>query len=520
MTASLFGLPAPTLRPINVKNFGAVGDGVTDDTAAIVAALTASQVVYFPASTGQYMTTGFVLPSAHTIFGHGQVAIKMMPDVGNHVITLANGGIGQEVIDIEIDGNKANVPAGGIGIACSSIGGGVTRTVLRGVYVHDTGADGTRFFGATCQYINVTQCRFENCTTAGLTSDDTIQYFTWHGNIALNNGTHGIGWIGTALDGVISSCNSSNNGQAVPSADNFTGYNSNCARISIIGNISTGGKNNCMHFGGNFYTYSGNEVSGATEYGMLHQSELPGGTVVTSNGVSMVANTISGCSGPAGLAVSSCNSATLTGNSVQNNANAGIDLINCSHSMVCSNSIRSNGSGLHVVTGGVDLNISTNIICDNTADGIDLDALSVSIVNANLIRNNGGTGLNLIGADTACSYTNNVIVNNTTVDIAGTFDINSTFFGNTHNNPTTLATAATLTIPAWSDIWNLTGSAAISNINSIRTGRKIVLIAGSAVVITEAGNLQMAGNCNLTATGTISYVGNGTHVTELARSLN
>jgi hypothetical protein len=41
---------------VSVKDFGAVGDGVADDTAAINAALTASNAVFFPAGT--YLTSG------------------------------------------------------------------------------------------------------------------------------------------------------------------------------------------------------------------------------------------------------------------------------------------------------------------------------------------------------------------------------------------------------------------------------------------------------------------------------
>ena len=52
---------------VSVKDFGAVGDGVTDDTDAIVNALNASDAVYFPAGT--YLTIGGINIKDKSLFG-------------------------------------------------------------------------------------------------------------------------------------------------------------------------------------------------------------------------------------------------------------------------------------------------------------------------------------------------------------------------------------------------------------------------------------------------------------------
>ena len=57
---------------VSVKDFGAVGDGTVDDTAAISAALATGKMVYFP--QGTYMTTG-----AHVISTNGQGIIGDSP---------------------------------------------------------------------------------------------------------------------------------------------------------------------------------------------------------------------------------------------------------------------------------------------------------------------------------------------------------------------------------------------------------------------------------------------------------
>lgn len=58
-TNVLWDTAASVLEWINVKEYGAVGDGVTDDTSAInsaISALTNNSVLYFP--PGQYNTQG------------------------------------------------------------------------------------------------------------------------------------------------------------------------------------------------------------------------------------------------------------------------------------------------------------------------------------------------------------------------------------------------------------------------------------------------------------------------------
>jgi hypothetical protein len=62
---------------VNVKDFGAVGDGATDDTAAFVAALAAAQSIYVP--TGFYkLTSNIVLPYKTKMYGDGRGETVLM----------------------------------------------------------------------------------------------------------------------------------------------------------------------------------------------------------------------------------------------------------------------------------------------------------------------------------------------------------------------------------------------------------------------------------------------------------
>lgn len=80
-----------TGAPANVLDFGAKGDGVTNDTAAIQAAIAASKSVYFP--SGSYLVSGtpetaiFTLTSDSEIFGDGANSTKIL------VSTSARGDV-------------------------------------------------------------------------------------------------------------------------------------------------------------------------------------------------------------------------------------------------------------------------------------------------------------------------------------------------------------------------------------------------------------------------------------------
>lgn len=91
---------------VSVKDFGAVGDGVTNDTAAINAALTASEVVFFP--VGIYMTDGGHNIKNKTI--KGEAAAQLTSVTGNtSVIKLRGSNTNASMF---INGEDINSPWG------------------------------------------------------------------------------------------------------------------------------------------------------------------------------------------------------------------------------------------------------------------------------------------------------------------------------------------------------------------------------------------------------------------------
>jgi len=62
-------IPSKLKDTVSVKDFGAVGDGVADDTAAIQAAVTAAKRIFFP--PGTYIVSHVDLVSNRTLYGVG-----------------------------------------------------------------------------------------------------------------------------------------------------------------------------------------------------------------------------------------------------------------------------------------------------------------------------------------------------------------------------------------------------------------------------------------------------------------
>lgn len=248
---------------LNVKDYGAIGDGVVNDTTAIQTAINAANTagggtVFFP--RGTYAHTGLTFPSATgfiTLEGTAPTGSQLLnTHATNASITIAGpgGGVtnrfcqlfnldinasavraGQKAIDmawtVKWDSNNVRVRNHGIGIAIATIWAGVFRNThiencTTGFYsVLASGG------GASCPAV-IENMTIYNCTT-GLWSSDGLVGVTWHG------GTIGNCTVGAQLDGF--------NNTAV----SFYGivFEANVDDV-LIGTASSGGKSilfsNCL----------------------------------------------------------------------------------------------------------------------------------------------------------------------------------------------------------------------------------------------------------------------------------
>jgi hypothetical protein len=100
--------------PTNVLDYGAVGNGIANDTAAVQAAINTNKAVYFPAGT--YLIDEVTIPSSAkgaTYYGDGfyhytdgvQTVIKARTLAQNSIFKLASGADCMTFVDMRIDGD-------------------------------------------------------------------------------------------------------------------------------------------------------------------------------------------------------------------------------------------------------------------------------------------------------------------------------------------------------------------------------------------------------------------------------
>lgn len=154
---------------INVKDFGAIGNGVTDDTAAIQAAIATAvsgSVIYFPQAQVRYNCTGFSVPASLTnVLIKGDQAQIYQPTNANNQLIIPN-----TCSYITVEGMWFN---------------GVGSARANGIHIR-TGAD----------YTTIRNCRIEASSDWGIQVDSAgaaVKGFVCENNLfkdTLGDGVH------------------------------------------------------------------------------------------------------------------------------------------------------------------------------------------------------------------------------------------------------------------------------------------------------------------------------------------
>jgi hypothetical protein len=145
---------------VSVKDFGAVGDGTTNDTAAIQAALTSSTTsVFFPA--GRYRVTSNLTRSGHTyLYGETMTSsILQMEGTSSFVYTGGTAGDEYNTSQLQIERLSFECPTYAakavVDISWTGGSGGTSKTLI----IRDCEITGTNSAGGFVEGIKLTNAR-------------------------------------------------------------------------------------------------------------------------------------------------------------------------------------------------------------------------------------------------------------------------------------------------------------------------------------------------------------------------
>lgn len=137
--SKLRGLDEKLFENLSVKDFGAVGDGVTDDTVAIdtaCASMSGSSLVtnfrrlYFPHGTYVYKGTGIALPNGSSIVGEDLFTIIDASANTNSGYLITLTGFGARMDTLRIKGNPANSALNGVSSYYNTDNGGIIDVII------------------------------------------------------------------------------------------------------------------------------------------------------------------------------------------------------------------------------------------------------------------------------------------------------------------------------------------------------------------------------------------------------
>lgn len=154
----------------NVMDFGATGNGTTDDTTSIVAAIasigSSGGTLFFP--QGTYLVTGLIISnSGIKILGTGWKSIIKLKNASNqYIFRLTAGNI--QFKDIQLDGNKSNQTSGKEAI---QTGFNADNLIVQNVFIQNTYWTGIFVNGSKNTLID--GCRLLNCGASGVDTNTT-----------------------------------------------------------------------------------------------------------------------------------------------------------------------------------------------------------------------------------------------------------------------------------------------------------------------------------------------------------
>lgn len=399
-----YGAVATTVKTklkdvISVKDFGAKGDGSTDDTAAVQAALNLGpyHAIYFP--TGVYVVSSLTCGPDVTLYGDGLTNSQLkLKNAAVGAILSSTNALHLAIQDIGFDGNYTNCPSG---TQCVSISG--AEVGGNGFWIDRCGFFNAKSIGFY-QTGTYSKARISECVAEGNRLDAIV--FNASGSIVENNrcvlnGRFGILCQGNFAQILGNTC--AGNGQLVTGG----------AGIGVVtGDFPIVSNNNCISNGtGAFFTH-GIQFNGVSN-GIMEGNFSQGNN---GSGLDMFQSAYTTCTGNQTLnnkvrGIENDTTSTysvIDGNVVNGNEEIGISVFNTIGSVVSNNIVIGNG------TLGTATNPLTAVA--NQPYGIALWGAgsygNYTMILGNNISQNVGSGANGVGLWVDASCTNITLASN------------------------------------------------------------------------------------------------------------
>lgn len=364
---------AKLAQTVSVIDFGAIGDGVTDDTAAIQAALdSGAGAIYFPEEY-IFLTETVSVPSNRML--HGRGTLKLKQNTNKWIIEnkdLSTGNTNIRIYDLTLDGNKDNQSG---------------SSLLYGVYF-------SRVTDSIIEGLKINNCKEDAILLGSSGINEKCERVKVFKNICTNNSRNGISIVAgdfceVRLNTIVGCAGTSltENAGIDIEADN--------ANVSVSYNDVT--DNVVMNVG---------SVAKAGR-GIICVNAVSG--TMTDNNISQ--NRIYNC-GSFGIELQDLSFVTANNNDISNcgidvgQTTSGIYVLNCDDSSLNDNRIRFQGNLTVLGGAGIFINasdratINSNKCISNYGNGIEIRGSRQGTCNDNLIANSGvggtsGLGINL-----------------------------------------------------------------------------------------------------------------------------
>ncbi len=196
------------LKTTTLENFGAVGDGVTNDQTAFAAAISAlSSGTYKAILLGEksYLIQGGTLPAGCSISGTGPNS--QLKTTSNQSVIII-GGLNCSLSNFRITGNstgsaQVGIQNGTLGATPGSLTGGFEKFYCTNVIVETTGGTGFQVASTNSMLYGplFTGCVADTCGGSGTGHgfDIDVAEYTQLVNCCARNGNHGTGQAGLRL---------------------------------------------------------------------------------------------------------------------------------------------------------------------------------------------------------------------------------------------------------------------------------------------------------------------------------